>query len=195
MRSTIQWFLLVLLSMSAWSPLHAQGGDSSSTRYISDDTKITLRQDKSLEAPVSGLLSSGTRVELIESDTASGYARVRAGAGREGWVLSRYLTAEPSARERLGKVEAQLAEQREAGRVLSEENERLRAQGNDPAASATDGPVAGGGSGRILAPAGKRPGEVAAMLTGAGLFVVGLLAGLLVPLLPRMGARRGNGSR
>lgn len=186
--SKIKWFLLaVLLS----GPLHAQGAGSS-VRYISDDTSITLRQDKSLDAPVSGLISSGTRVELIETDVASGYARVRVSAGREGWVLSRYLSLEPSARERLAKVEAQLVEQREAARVLSEENERLRTDVRDPAAGALESPAQRGASGGILAAAEKRPGEAATMITGAGLFIVGLLAGLLIPhipFLPRAGRR------
>ncbi|MGQ0621650.1 MAG: TIGR04211 family SH3 domain-containing protein [Panacagrimonas sp.] len=189
MRSKIHRWVLLSVLLSA--PFYAKGAGPS-VRYISDDTSITLRQDKSLDAPVSGLISSGTRVELIETDTASGYARVRVAAGREGWVLSRYLSLEPSARERLAKVEAQLVEQREAARVLSEDNERLRAEVGDPASGSAASPGQRGASGGILTTADKRPGEAATMITGAGLFIVGLLAGLLIPhipFLPRSGRR------
>lgn len=191
MRSRL---LIGLLVLTIAGSLQAQG-PGSSIRYISDDTAITLRQDKSLDAPVSGLLSSGTRVELIETDSASGYARVRAGAGREGWVLSRYLSTEPSARERLAKVEAQLAEQRDATRVLSEENTRLRVLVKNPDAGASRSPAGGDDAGGILASSEKRPAEMVTLVTGAGLFIAGLLTGLLIMQLPRGGGRRGEGSR
>ena len=148
-------------------------------RYISDDTAITLRADRSVDAPVSGLLKSGARVQLLETDPGSAYSRIRAG-GLEGWVLTRYLSPIPAARERLAQAEAQLAEQRARLDTLDAENARLRA------ATAAD---AGGSATRgILADAEPQPGELTRVLTAAGLVLAGLLTGLLIPLLP--GARR-----
>lgn len=176
----------MLLSLCWMLIAHAQEGG---VRYISDETAITLRQEKGMNAPVAALLKSGTRVELLDDDTASGYARVRVAPGREGWVLARYLSNEPAARERLVVVQSQLAEQQVALRRVEAENARLReAAGNTPRAmpgTAVAVPAA-------LAPSAdaRHSRDVVSMVTGAGLFVVGLLAGLLIPLIRTGGSRR-----
>jgi hypothetical protein len=97
---------------------------------------------------------------------------------------------QPAARERLPKVEAELADQKAAVARLEAENELLR---NEKGAAAPAAGVAGPVS--PAADAGAEPSVPAdqshaqAMFTGAGLFVVGLLLGLLIPLIPR-GPRR-----
>jgi SH3 domain protein len=180
------WLSLCLLlfgSSCAW----AQG--SGATRYISDETAITLREDKGMNSPVAALLKSGTKVELIEEDASSGYSRVRVAPGREGWVLARYLSNEPAARERLAAVQSELAEQKAAVRKLESDNARLR----ETAAAARSGASASASGEQTpenepAASAAKS--ETAAMVTGAGLFVAGLLAGMLIPLVLRPKQRR-----
>jgi SH3 domain protein len=164
----------------------------SEVRYISDETAITLRQDKGMEAPVVALLVSGTKVDLVETDTTAGYAHVKVGPGREGWVLARYLSMQPAARVRLPKVEAELAETKGVVARLEAENQQLRsAQG---VAASTAAPATAEllptGAGTIVEPSAPTDhAHAQAMFTGAGLFVVGLLIGLLIPLIPR-GPRR-----
>ena len=46
--------------------------------------------------------------EVIERDRDSGYSRVRTAGGTEGWVLTRYLMDEPSAREQLASLTSRL---------------------------------------------------------------------------------------
>lgn len=164
----------------------SQGGE---TRYISDETAITLREDKGMSAPVSALLKSGTKVELIEEDAASGYSRVRVQPGREGWVLGRYLSTEPAARTRLVAVQAQLTEQTAKVRELEAANARLRETAASTGVSARG--VGGDGQAEDVVAVGKRSSESAVMITGAGLFVSGLLAGLLIPMLRGGKARKG----
>jgi SH3 domain protein len=140
---------------------------------------------------VVALLVSGTKVDLIETDASAGYAHVKVGPGREGWVLARYLSMQPAARVRLPKVEAELAEQKAVVARLEAENERLRsAPGAETAATlpaGTDLPPTAAGPAEPTVPADHAQAQ--AMFTGAGLFVVGLLVGLLIPLIPR-GQRR-----
>jgi SH3 domain protein len=174
----------LLLLAAAW----ASSAQETQVRYISDETAITLRQEKGMDAPVVALLVSGTRVELIEADATAGYAHVKVGPGREGWVLARYLSMQPAARERLPKVEAALAEQKTIVARLETENARLReAQGAVAPASGPELPPTAAGPADPSAPADNVHAQ--AMFTGAGLFVVGLLVGLLIPLIPR-GPRR-----
>lgn len=188
---------LLLLFTLCWT-LAAQAQEpASAVRYISDETAITLRQDKGMNAPVAALLKSGTRVEMIEDDKPSGYARVRVAPGREGWVLSRYLSNEPAARERLAAVQSQFADQQALVRRLEAENARLRAAGSRSSDTASAVPVADSAASGAPVAEDQEEGpkrssgmhEVVSMVTGAGLFVAGLLAGLLVPLIPRGGRR------
>ncbi len=79
------------------------------TRYISDQLEVTLRTGKSLRHQIIKLLPSGTPVELLEVDPASGYSRVRTRDGKEGWVITRYLMDTPSARDRLAEAQRRLA--------------------------------------------------------------------------------------
>lgn len=188
---------IMLLSLLCLLCTHAsaQDGDAS-RRYISDETAITLRQDKGMNAPVAALLKSGTRVELLEDDKASGYARVRVAPGREGWVLARYLSNEPAARERLGAMQSQLTEQQASVRKLEADNLRLReAAGRSPRGLPAAEIVQTAGLAPAAVPeAAPRMRDVVSMVTGAGLFVAGLLAGLLIPLIPTRGARRSRWS-
>lgn len=178
------WALcLVSFGTCAW----AQGD---STRYISDETAITLREGKGMSAPVAALLKSGTKVELIEEDAASGYARVRVGPGREGWVLARYLSNEPAARERLAAMQSQFAENQALVRKLENDNARLRealaAKGEAPAPA----PAAAADAPEDWRTDRAAKSDSATMVTGAGLFVAGLLGGLLIPMVTRGRPRR-----
>ncbi len=74
------------------------------TRYVSDQLEVTLRRGPTLSHAVLRMLKSGAAVEVLEMDTESGHTRVKTNGGVEGWVLSRYLSAEPTARMQLEKM-------------------------------------------------------------------------------------------
>lgn len=79
------------------------------TRYVTDQLEITLRSGESLKHQIVRMLPSGTAVELLETDDETKYSRVRTSDdGTEGWVLSRYLDKQPSARDRLARATQQL---------------------------------------------------------------------------------------
>ena len=65
------------------------------------------------------MLGSGTEVEVLERDQELGYARVRTQAGTEGWILTRYLMSEPSAREQLERLTSQLTNATERGSSMT----------------------------------------------------------------------------
>jgi SH3 domain protein len=74
------------------------------TRYVSDQLEVTLRRGPTLSHAVVRMLKSGAAVEVLEVDAASGHTRVKTNGGVEGWILSRYLSAEPTARMQLEKM-------------------------------------------------------------------------------------------
>jgi SH3 domain protein len=86
--------------------------------WVTDQFEITLRSGPSTSNAITRMLDSGTELEVIERDRDSGYSRVRTAGGTEGWVLTRYLMDEPSAREQLEKLTSQLTNASTRGTTL-----------------------------------------------------------------------------
>lgn len=168
----------ILLCWAGWTM--AQSGEPP-VRYISDEIAVTLRKGEGISAQVAALVKTGTRVELLEEGSESGYSRVRIAPGREGWVLAKYLSVEPPARERVAAMAAKLAEQQALVRKLSAQNERLSQSAViEPDRQPDDADDAN------TEPEAK---PVVDTLTDVGLVVAGVLLGLLIPLV-RGGNRR-----
>jgi SH3 domain protein len=98
--------LTLLLSLVA-------GVAGAQTRYVTDDLEVTLRSGQSTRNSIVRMLKSGTALEVLETDAASGYTKVRVRGGTEGWVLTRFLVSQPVAKDRLPQVEQELASLRE----------------------------------------------------------------------------------
>jgi SH3 domain protein len=106
------------------------------TRYVTDRTLVELRRGPSTEYLILRNLEAGERVDVLEQDAAAGYSRVRvADQGTEGWILTRFLTAEPIARERLAAAERNLAGARERVTTLETQTAELS---RDLSATRTD---------------------------------------------------------
>lgn len=88
-------------------------GSVAKTGYVSDELRITVRRGQSTEHGVITTISSGTSVEILQVDASSGYTQIRMANGTRGWVLSRFLLAEPIARSQLVTANQQLAEAQE----------------------------------------------------------------------------------
>jgi len=99
--------LLLLISLALFGTAYGE------TRYVTDRLKITMRAGESTGHKIMRMLSSGTPVEVISRNPASGYAKVRAG-GQVGYVLIRQLMDEPSPREQLAAAKQRLQELQEA---------------------------------------------------------------------------------
>ena len=96
--------------------------------WVSDEFEITLRTGPSTGNAIQLMLASGTRLTVLERNAENGYTRVRTGGGTEGWVLSRYLMSEPSAREQLEQLSSQLVSATEQGSSLNEQLDGIRAE-------------------------------------------------------------------
>jgi SH3 domain protein len=94
--------------------------------WVSDEFEITLRSGPSTSNAISLMVDSGTRLEVLERDADSGYSRVRTPGGTEGWVLTRYLMNEPSAREQLETLTSQLTNANTRGTSLDSQLKAVR---------------------------------------------------------------------
>ena len=110
-------FIGALLSIATLPLLRAQ-----TISYVDDTLTITVRTGKGSEYQILRTISSGTPVEVLQTD-ADGYKLIRLKDGVEGWVRSQYLVDNPIARDRLAEAETRLEQ-------LKEENARLQVANN-----------------------------------------------------------------
>lgn len=122
MKNTLSAAAIILASMlvtqNAWSE----------SAWVSDEFEITLRSGPSTGNAIQLMVSSGTELEVLERDTEADYTRVRTAGGTEGWVLSRYLMTEASAREQLQALTSQLTSANTQGSSLNSQLAAIRGE-------------------------------------------------------------------
>ena len=96
--------------------------------WVSDQFEITLRSGPSTSNAIQLMVGSGMQLEVLERDADSGYSRVRTPGGTEGWVLTRYLMNEPSAREQLETLTGQLTDATSEGSSLNSQLTAIRGE-------------------------------------------------------------------
>jgi SH3 domain protein len=97
----------MLFAIALGFPLALQA--AAGTGYVTDRLEAQLRAGQSPQHKVVKLLPSGTSLAILDQNEKTGYSRVRLDSGEEGWVQTRYLSTEPTARNQL---ETALAENR-----------------------------------------------------------------------------------
>lgn len=83
------------------------------TRYVTDQLTITLRSGEGSGFRVLQSLPSGTTLEVLSENQATGYSRVRTSDGTEGYSLTRYLVSEEPAQVELERLRSELEKLRE----------------------------------------------------------------------------------
>ncbi len=106
----------------------AAGAAFAAPAWVSDQFEITLRTGPSTSNSIQLMIDSGLRLEVLERDADTGYSKVRTPGGTEGWVLTRYLMNEPSAREQLQKLSSQLSNANSRGSSLDAQMKAITAE-------------------------------------------------------------------
>jgi len=163
------------------------------TKYISDEISISIREAPRNDAGLIGIIKSGARVSLLETLGPESFAKIRTEDGREGWMTARFLTDEPAAITKLAAVRSELSAAKKTidgleselnsarGQLdkvrpafeLSQENDRLKAEASEQDRAMSELQL------RYDAARQQRK----TLLTGAGLIGGGVLVGLLLPSL------------
>lgn len=119
---------LVLLLLTCL-PLQAR------TVYIDDTLYAPVRSGEGTQYRIlHNGLRSGTPVELLER-SESGYSRIRTRDGIEGWIVSRYLSEQPIARDRLAATQQELEKARSQLASLQETLQETVAERDELAAA------------------------------------------------------------
>ena len=113
----------MIVRVALLGSLFAAAAAFAAPAWVSDQFEITLRSGPSTSNSIQLMIDSGLRLEVLERDADSGYSKVRTPGGTEGWVLSRYLMSEPSAREQLQKLSGQLTSANSRGSSLDTQDE------------------------------------------------------------------------
>ena len=93
------------------------------TRYVSEDFEITMRTGPGSDRKIISLIASGREVELINEGDE--WSQVRLANGKEGWVLTRYLTQATPTALKLERLESKYADVIEENKELKEKMSEL----------------------------------------------------------------------
>ena len=113
---TVKKVLACLLMILSWiNPVSAK------TAFISDALELPLRAADNERGKIVKMLPAGSTVTVYHDTNENGYSYVQAGPEVQGFVLSRFLSNEPSARAQLDAANKKLEQ-------LLEENKQLKQQ-------------------------------------------------------------------
>jgi SH3 domain protein len=131
-RFSLQRFLLLGACCVLSSTIFAEPA------WVSDQFEVMLRTGPSTDNAIQLMMASGTELEVLERDADSGYSRVMTSGGTEGWILSRYLVAEPGAREQLALLAQQLTRVNAEGVSVNSQLASIRDEYNTAAQRITE---------------------------------------------------------
>ncbi len=166
--------------------------------YVTGITKITLRSGPGVDNKILAMLTSGTKLEIVQR--GDDWSQVRTERGKSGWVLTRFLTEELPLSQvviRLEKKNKKLIEELEALRTehktMREDNLRLAGIENaykNLSADSADFLKLSGDYKLLVQECQDQKKTIASLkenqkndtrfwfLSGAGVFLVGVLLGL-----------------
>jgi len=131
MKPRVKLLLIIGICVLLFSPFA-----SAETMYVTDLLKLTLRSGPSTGHKILAVIESGQIVDVLEP--GADWSLVRLQNGKEGYVLTRYLTLKPTHSIRLEQLQKkQTALMRQAAALL-EENMRLKSENSKLRADLAD---------------------------------------------------------
>ena len=119
MHNQLKWLLACLVSL----PLIA----FAETAYITEKLEIPVRSGDSRDYRIIRYLQAGAQVEILGT-YESGYTKIKDERGREGFVLGRYLVDRAPSFVIAGRLEAEVAKQKETIKRLRQDIKALTSQ-------------------------------------------------------------------
>lgn len=119
MKFSIRWYCLLVV----WLGLFANQS-AAQTMYVTDELKLTLRSGPSMENRILSIIETGQSMEVLEA--GNDWSRVRMADGKEGWVLTRYLTDKPTSNILLSNLQKKYDSLSSESQTLKDENGQLK---------------------------------------------------------------------
>jgi len=115
--------MMVVLCIWGWTSVAA-----AQEVYVSGVTKITMRTGAGVEHKIVAMLETGTRVEMVEHKPD--WSLVRTDNQKQGWVLTRFLTEEKPLTFQVEKLQKENERLTSAVKQIEKQNQAL-AEKND----------------------------------------------------------------
>ncbi|KEZ77381.1 TIGR04211 family SH3 domain-containing protein [Salinisphaera hydrothermalis] len=80
---------------------------SAATQYVSDQLSINMRSGPGTKYRIEKLLDAGDKLDTLGS-SSNGWTRVRTSSGNTGYVLTRFLSDQPAARDQVADLKNQV---------------------------------------------------------------------------------------
>ena len=172
------------------------------TRFV--EVEVTLRRGPGTDFGISQMVRSGSPVEVLETNRAAGWTRVRLGTGTTGWMLTRYLIENPASMQELVAAQRRIEELTALNREVGGERNRLMNESDKLAEElaklrdlSSDTIALESTKNRLEASVTRQEQEVSLLkeenrllganvkrdwfLAGGGVLFIGLLLGLVLP--------------
>jgi SH3 domain protein len=172
------------------------------TRFV--EVEVTLRRGPGTDFGISQMVRSGSPVEVLETNRAAGWTRVRIPGGAQGWMLTRYLVSNPAGQQELIAAQQRIDELTQANREVTGERNRLMNESDNLAEElaklkelSSDSIALEATNKRLQASVERLEQEVSILkeenrllganvkrdwfLAGGGVLFLGLLLGLILP--------------
>ncbi|HET7315098.1 TIGR04211 family SH3 domain-containing protein [Salinisphaera sp.] len=81
---------------------------NAATQYVSDQLSINMRSGPGTKYRIEQLVDAGDQLETLGS--SDGWTHVRTSSGQTGYVLTRFLSDQPAAREQVADMKQQVSE-------------------------------------------------------------------------------------
>lgn len=99
------------------------------TMYVTDVLRLTLRTGQSTEHKIIAVVESGQEVEILQ--TGEEWSLVRLANGKEGYVLTRYLTPHETYNVKMARLEEKHKNLMAQAAALLEENAKLKSENEE----------------------------------------------------------------
>lgn len=113
-------YVLLFLSIISWSYAEDQ------IVYVTDKGRYTLREEANNKSKIIKMLNSGTELILLEKDQETGYSEVATKDGKEGYIVSRFISQKPTAKMLLVASTTQLTALQEKCNLLQQDFDLLQ---------------------------------------------------------------------
>ncbi len=123
----LQYILLVSLAVSVLTVSQGTAQEfAPGPAYISDTIKVTLRAGQGMDHKIVSLLTVGQKIEVLEPGEE--WTHIRAASGKEGWILSSFISKTPPNSMTLKQVQVRMEELSDKCAALESEKEQLSAE-------------------------------------------------------------------
>lgn len=172
------------------------------TRYISDDLYVFMHSGPSNQFRIVGSVNAGTKINQVEYNQENKYAKIVLENGREGWVEAKYLNRSPGLAAQLEQVKSQLEksqtalkqQQQDSGAASAEQAEQIDAQQqqieqlqltNDQLNEQLTQISQQNNAIQHELDTKDEAVQMQWFMRGAGVAGIGLILGILLPMIPR----------